>query len=66
MQKFIKDFSLFIKQRYHIVWSVEKMQKVKIQKLQGQKAAEKYFSQNVQRVIVKNQNLSNSKKIADH
>ena len=31
--KFIKDFSLFIKQCYHTVWSVEKIQKVKIQKL---------------------------------
>ena len=38
--KFIEDFSLFIKQCYHIVWSVEKIQKVKIQKLQGQKMEE--------------------------
>ena len=37
MQKFIEDFSLFIKQCYHIVWSVEKKQKVKIQMLQEQK-----------------------------
>ena len=34
--KFIKDFGLFIKQCYCIVWSAEKIQKVKIQKLQGQ------------------------------
>ena len=40
MHKFIEDFSLFIKQYYHIVWSVEKIQKVKIQKLQGQKMEE--------------------------
>ena len=33
INQFIKDFSLFIKQFYHIVLSVEKMQKVKIQKL---------------------------------
>ena len=31
--KFIEDFSLFIKQYYHIVWNVEKIQKVKIQML---------------------------------
>ena len=36
--KFIEDFSLFIKQCYHIVWSVEKIQRIKIQKLSGQKA----------------------------
>ena len=30
-KKLIKEFSLFIKQCYHIVWSVEKIQKVKIQ-----------------------------------
>ena len=29
--QFIEDFSLFIKQCYRIVWSVEKMEKVKIQ-----------------------------------
>ena len=33
------------------------MQKVKIQKLQGQKTDEYCFYQNVQCVIVKNQNL---------
>ena len=32
-KKLIKDFSLFIKQCYLIVWSVEKIQKVKTQKL---------------------------------
>ena len=35
--KFIEYFSLFIKQCYHNVLSVEKIQKVKIQKLQGKK-----------------------------
>ena len=29
--QFIRDFSLFIKQLYHIIWSVEKIQKVKTQ-----------------------------------
>ena len=38
--KFIGDFSLFIKQCYHIVWSVKKIQKVNIKKLQGQKTEE--------------------------
>ena len=38
--KFIEDFSLFIKQCCHNVSSVEKIQKVKIQMLQGQKMEE--------------------------
>ena len=39
--KLIEDFSLFTKQHYCIiVWSVEKIQKVKIQKLQEQKTEE--------------------------
>ena len=38
--KFIEDSSLFIKQCYHVAWSVEKIHKVKIQKLQGQKTKE--------------------------
>ena len=33
----MEDFSLFIKQCYHRAWSVVKIQKVKMQKLQGQK-----------------------------
>ena len=37
---FIKDFSIFIKQCYNIVWSEENIQKVKIQKLQEQKTGE--------------------------
>ena len=35
--KFIVDFSLFTKQCYRIVWSVQKIQKVRIQKLQKEK-----------------------------
>ena len=35
--QFIETFCLFIKQCFHIVWSVEKIQRVKIQKLQGEK-----------------------------
>ena len=38
--KFIKDFSLFLRQLYHIIWSPEKIQKIKIQKLQDQKTEE--------------------------
>ena len=38
--RFIKYFSLFIKQCYCIVKSVEKIQKVYIKKLQGQKTEE--------------------------
>ena len=44
--KLFDHFSLFIKQCYQIVWSVEKTQKVKIQKLQGQKMEEWFFYQN--------------------
>ena len=41
LNQFIEDFSLLIKQCYHIiVGSVQKTQKKKIQKLQGQKTEE--------------------------
>ena len=44
LNQFIQDFSLFIKQCYCIVvWNVEEIQKVKIQKLQGQKTEEWCF-----------------------
>ena len=33
VKQFIKDFSLSVKKSYRIAWSVEKMQKGKIQKL---------------------------------
>ena len=36
LQQFIKDFNLFIKQCYLTIWSVEKIQKVKTQKLKRQ------------------------------
>ena len=37
-EDFIEDFSLFIKQNYSVeIWSVEKIQKWKTKKLQGQK-----------------------------
>ena len=39
-QKFIKGFRLFIKQCYYIVWSLEKIQKVKVQKLQQKETEE--------------------------
>ena len=39
--------NLFIKQCYHTVWSVDKIQKVKIQKLQGQKTEEQCFHHEV-------------------
>ena len=48
------------------MWSVEKMQKVKTQNFLGQKAKEYCFYQNVQCVVVKNQYLSNSKKLEDY
>ena len=66
MRQFMEEFSLFVKQFYRIiVWSVEKLQKLKIQKLQGQKV-EECFYQNVQHVIVKSRNLSKNKKLVDY
>ena len=44
----------------------KKIQKVKIQNLEGTKTEEQCFYQNVQYVILKNQNLSNSKKLVDY
>ena len=64
--KSIKISNILIQKFYHIVLSVEKVQKVKIQKLQGQKVEEEYFYQNVQCVIVKNWSLSKSKKLVDY
>ena len=53
----MKDFSLLLKQFYCIVWSVGKIQKLKLQKFQRWKTDEQCFYQNVQCVIVKNWNL---------
>ena len=43
-----------------------KIQKVKIQKLGGQKSEKEYFYQNLHYVIVKSRNLSKSKKLVDY
>ena len=40
LKQFMEYFSLFMKQCYRIVWSVEKIQKVKIQKLLRQETEE--------------------------
>ena len=45
---------------------VEKIQKVKTRKMQEQKMEEYFIYQNVQRVTVRNQNSSNSKKLVDY
>ena len=39
-KQIIEDFSLSIKQCYCTVWNLEKIQKIKIQKLQRQKTKE--------------------------
>ena len=39
LYKGIKTFNILIKQCYRILWSVEKIQKVKIQKLKEKKSA---------------------------
>ena len=54
----MKNFSLIIKQCYLIVWSAEKIQKVKFQKLQQQKKENQSFHKNVHCVAVKYQDLS--------
>ena len=48
-----------------IIWSVNQMQRVKIQKLQKKHGRIMLNHQNVQCVIFKNWNLLKSKKIAD-
>ena len=40
MTKYIDKFNIHMKQLYCIAWNVEKIQNVKIQKLQGQKTEE--------------------------
>ena len=50
----IKGFNLLIKLYYCIPWSEEKTQKIKIEKLKGQKTEEQCFYQNVQCMIIKN------------
>ena len=62
--KYIDKFKLYVKQCYHLVWSVEKIQNVKSCKDKKQK--NNGFYQNVQCVILKNQNLSKNKKLADY
>ena len=42
-QQFIKDFNLFIKHFYLDVWSVEQIQNIKTQKLQGKKKEKVIF-----------------------
>ena len=64
--KYVDKLKLKIKQCYRIASSLEKIQKVQLQKLQGQKEKKKCFYQNVQRVIVKNQILSNNKKLVHY
>ena len=56
MKEVVKKFK-DLKIKNHFVWSVEKIQKVKIQKLEGQKTEKQWFYQNMQYVIVENQNL---------
>ena len=65
--KNIDKLKLKIKQCSRIASSLEKIQKVQLQNLQGQKKKEKKcFYQNVPHVIVKNQILSNNKKLVDY
>ena len=60
--KYIDKLKLKIKQCYRIASSLEKIQKVQLQKLQGQKKKNSFY-QKVPCIIVKNQILSNNKKL---
>ena len=60
LKQFIEDFTLLIKQCYHFVWSVEKMQKVKTQK--SEKGRIKFLSKYTV-CTVKSQDLSKRKKL---
>ena len=60
LKQLIEEFSLFTKQCYRILWSVQKIQKVEVQKLLTQKG-EECFCQNNICMIVKKQNLSKTK-----
>ena len=57
-------FCLFIKQSYHIVWNVEKIQKEKIQKFQGQKTDELCFYQNVQFMIIEKSKFTKQQEVS--
>ena len=57
-------FNLLINKFYHIFWSVEQIQNVKIQKVIMTTKKEWCFHQNVHRVIVKNHDLSKEKEEA--
>ena len=60
LKQLIEEFSLFTKQCYRILWSVQKIQKVEVQKFLTQKG-EECFCQNNICMIVKKQNLSKTK-----
>ena len=63
LKQFIRDFSLFIKECYRIVWSVEKIQKVKTQKSNNVRNIRIMLSSKCANVIVKKQDLSKSAKL---
>ena len=63
LKQFIRDFSLFIKECYRIVWSVEKIEKVKTQKSNNVRNIRIMLSSKCANVIVKKQDLSKSAKL---
>ena len=60
-----RKLSIFKRMLSHCL-KCRKMQKVQIQKLQRPKTEEQCFYENAQCVIVENQELSKSKKLADY
>ena len=63
LKQFIRDFSLFIKECYRIVWSVEKIEKVKTQKSNNVRNIRIMLSSKCANVIVKKKDLSKSAKL---
>ena len=66
LQQFIKEFSLFIKQCYHTVGSVEKNKESKNPKVVKTKNGSIMLLSKCESVIVKNQNLLKSKNLVDY
>ena len=63
-QHFFKDLNLLIKQFYLVVWSIEKIQKIKTQKLWIKE--KQWLYQKEQYVTLKNQELFRSGKLVGY
>ena len=66
LKQLIEDFSLFIKQCYRFVWSLQKNTGSKNPKVVNTKHGRIMLLKNMQCVIVKSQNVSKSKRLFDY